>query len=212
MRKQRIKIIVSICGLVVIIAISLVAGAWLGVRQAAKGRIFTDVNRAPKCRVALIPGAFISRKGELCAILCDRVECGIRLYKAGKVQKLLMSGDNRRLDYNEPDAMAAYAIKHGVKPQDVACDYAGRRTYDSMYRAKTIFGLKKLIVVSQRSHASRAIFLGSKLGIDTCGFAADDPAHDYHIIEVREIPARVAAFLDVYFRHPRPVLGHKENI
>ena len=89
--------------------------------------------------MALVLGARVYANGRLSGMLRDRVETAVALYKAGKVQKLLMSGDNSSLEYNEPDAMMAHAVAMGVPPEDIQPDYAGRRTYDSCYRASAIF-------------------------------------------------------------------------
>ena len=150
--------------------------------------------------------------GELSTLLRDRVDAGIDLYRAGKVRKLLMSGDNRFTHYNEPDRMREYAISCGVPAADIGCDYAGRRTYDSIYRAKYIFGLDSIIVVSQRFHLDRAIFLCKHLGIDAYALAADRPGHDNPRVAIREIPACLFGLVDVYIRQPHPIMGRKETI
>jgi SanA protein len=106
--------------------------------------------------------------------------------------------------------MVEYAVKHGVDPKDVKMDFAGRRTYDSMYRAKHIFGLDKFIVVSQSYHLDRAIFLARHMGIDAYGFASD--RHKNTKVMLREVPACVSALVDVYVLHPKPLLGKPETI
>jgi SanA protein len=136
----------------------------------------------------------------------------IKLYRAGKVDKLLMSGDNRFIHYNEPQRMRDYAIEHGVAPADIVMDYAGRRTYDSVYRAKHIFGLKSIVIVSQRSHVERALFISRRVGINACGVPADVKSHWNARMAIREIPACVSAAIDVYIRHPKPVMGRRESI
>ncbi|MCL4863540.1 MAG: YdcF family protein [Caldilineaceae bacterium] len=161
-------------------------------------------------RVAIVFGARIYASGRLSAMLRDRVDTAIDLYKAGKVEKLLMSGDNRFADYDEPGAMMAYAIAQGVPADDIQPDYGGRRTYDTCYRAKAIFQVDSAIVVTQRFHLPRALFLCDQLGIDVVGVAADRRTYDPRSIaysETREIPALVAALIDVIRRAPPPVLG-----
>ncbi|MHB1001116.1 MAG: SanA/YdcF family protein [Armatimonadota bacterium] len=166
-------------------------------------------------RVAVVLGAKVYPDGRLSLLLSDRVNKAVALYKAGKVEKILMSGDNRFAHYDEPTRMAEYAIRKGVDPDDVAMDFAGRRTYDSVYRAKHIFGLDGCIIVSQGFHLDRAIFLCRKLGIDGYGVAADE--HMYmggrvRFARIREIPACLSALADVYLLHPRPVMGRRERI
>lgn len=186
------------------------------IHSATTDRIFDDTNSVPHCRVAIILGAKIYSSGSLSPLLRDRVRKGIELYKSGRVDKLLMSGDNRVDHYNEPDRMAEYAIAHGVDSKDIGRDYAGRRTYDSIYRAKHIFGLDELLVVSQRAHAERAVFICDKLGIKANGCSADVPENmqsDGGIrMLLREYPAAVLVIFDLYIRHPSPVMGKKEII
>src|SRR5688572_3809580 len=104
----------------------------------ASPRTFT-LEEVPKDKVAIVFGAGLLRDGSAGPVLSDRVETAVNLYKAGKVDKLLMSGDNRFVEYNEPEAMRQYALDVGVPDEDIVLDYAGRRTYDTCYRAKYIF-------------------------------------------------------------------------
>ncbi|HEY3298448.1 MAG TPA: ElyC/SanA/YdcF family protein, partial [Armatimonadota bacterium] len=119
-------------------------------------------------------------------------------------------GDNSESHYDEPTRMMEYAIAEGVDPADVKMDFAGRRTYDSMYRAKHIFGLNKCVVVSQSYHLDRAIFLARHMGIDAWGYSSD--RHDSPRVRMREIPACMSAVFDLYIRHPIPILGNREQI
>ena len=98
-----------------------------------------SINNAPAKRVAIVFGAEVKRDGTPSTVLRDRVETAVELYKNGKVKKLLMSGDNRFVNYNEPESMRQYALKLGMPDSDIVLDYAGRRTYDTCYRAKEIF-------------------------------------------------------------------------
>lgn len=165
---------------------------------------------APSARVALVLGARVYPDGRLSGMLRDRVDTAVALYKAGKVDKLLMSGDNSIDDYNEPGAMVARAIELGVPAEDVQPDYGGRRTYDSCYRAGAIFQVTDAVIVTQEFHLPRALFLCENLGIHVNGVIADrQPYHPRSIAwsETREMPAMVAALLDVIRRPPPPVMG-----
>lgn len=165
---------------------------------------------APARRVAVVFGAGVWQNGMLSDILADRVDTAVALYKAGKVRKLLMTGDNRRPDYNEPGRMKAYAVARGVPAEDVVLDYAGRRTYDSCYRARHIFGLTDAILVTQAYHLDRALFTANALGLDAVGVPAD--RRDYVYIRYywwRELVATTVACWEVYVAHPLPVLGDK---
>lgn len=168
------------------------------------------VEEAPPRSVAIVFGAGIWPGGQLSPILKDRVDTGIQLYQQGKVRKLLMTGDNRFLDYNEPQRMYEYAIDCGVPPEDIVRDYAGRRTYDSCYRARSIFRVQDAILVTQGFHLDRALFIARKLGIDAVGVAADRRTYQ-HIrrYQVRETLATTLAWWEVFITHPEPVLGEQ---
>jgi SanA protein len=168
----------------------------------------------PARRVAIVFGAGLTRSGEATPILKDRVDTGARLYFSGKAEKLLMSGDNRFVEYNEPEAMRQYALSLGVPDKDIVLDYAGRRTYDSCYRAKEIFGVREAILVTQKFHLARALFLCNALGLDGVGVEANNRVYLKRSLlfwNLRELPATVTAFADVLTR-PQPVLGDPEPI
>jgi SanA protein len=177
----------------------------------AASRIYQPPD-TPARRVAIIFGAGLRRDGTPTAMLRDRVLTGAELYFSGKVDKLLMSGDNRFVDYNEPEAMRQFALSVGVPAEAIVLDYAGRRTYDTCYRAKAIFGVESALLVTQGFHLPRALFLCNMLGMDTLGVEA---IHCYwngspFVWDVREQFATVAAFLDLYVSNPLPVLGDPE--
>lgn len=170
---------------------------------------------APVKRVAIVFGAEVKRDGTPSAVLRDRVETAVELYENGKVEKLLMSGDNRFVDYNEPEAMRQYALSLGVPNEAIVLDYAGRRTYDTCYRAKEIFGVDSAILVTQGFHLPRALFLCNSFGVEAVGVKADN----YYYLKrlrliwnAREILATAQAVWDVYVEHPMPVLGNPEPI
>ena len=142
-------------------------------------------------------------------MLRDRVLTGAELYFSGKVEKLLMSGDNRFAEYNEPEAMRQFALSLGVPDEAIVLDYAGRRTYDTCYRARAIFGVDSALLVTQGFHLPRALFLCNMLGMDTLGVEA---IHCYwngspFMWDVREQFATVAAFLDLYVSSPSACPG-----
>jgi SanA protein len=166
-------------------------------------------------RVAIVFGAGLYRDGSAGPVLRDRVETAVRLYQQGKVDKLLMSGDNRFPEHNEPEAMRQYALDLSVSDEDIVLDYAGRRTYDTCYRAREIFQVESAILVTQHFHMSRALFLCNTFGIDSVGVDADNRyflkrARFYW--NVREIFAVAQAIWDVYVAKPAPVLGEPEPI
>lgn len=181
---------------------------------AAAGRMYSAID-APAAPVAIVFGAGLQKDGSPSPVLKDRVTAAVELYKGGKVVKLLMSGDNRFIDYNEPAAMRDYALSLGVPAEDIVLDYAGRRTYDTCYRARDIFGLDEALLVTQKFHLPRAIFTCSSMGIKVNGVIAD--LRDYHdhaerFWNLREIPATLVAVWQVWVSKPLPVLGEPEPI
>ncbi len=187
---------------------------YLDVSWRYRDRVRTPETLEPR-PVALIFGAGVYPDGRLSPMLADRVETGVSLYRAGKVQKLLMSGDNRVLTYNEPWHMGDYAVAHGVPESALAFDYAGRRTYDSCWRAKHIFGLEEVVVVTQGFHLPRALYLCQSMGLDAVGVAADRRAYPRRVLvwlHLREVLARIWAWLDIHWLHPQPVGGDPIDI
>jgi SanA protein len=167
-------------------------------------RIYTDLDAVPNAPVAIVFGAGYSEHA-LSPVLRDRVDTGVALYKMHKVRKLLMTGDNGHLGYNEPDAMKDAAIREGVPARDILCDYAGFHTYDSLYRARDIFGVRRAILVTQTYHLHRALYTGCNLGLDVVGMSADRQSYpDQAIYDRREILSCFAAWLDVNVTHPKP--------
>lgn len=165
--------------------------------------------------VAIVFGAGLTRSGRPSPILRDRIETAVDLFNSGKASILLMSGDNRFLDYNEPGAMADYAMSLGVPESRIVLDYAGRRTYDTCYRAIHIFGVKSAILVTQSYHLPRALYTCSKIGLNVTGASADKRDYNPRTMafwSLREIPAQWLAFWQVNMSHPLPVLGEPEPI
>jgi SanA protein len=166
-------------------------------------------------RVAIVFGAGLRRDGMPTAVLRDRLETAAQLFFDRKVEKLLLSGDNRFIDYNEPEAMRQYARSLGIPEEAMVLDYAGRRTYDTCYRARHIFGVQSAILVTQKFHLSRALFTCNALGLKAVGVEANN----YYYLKrsrfywnIREQFATVSAFWDVYFKKPLPVMGEPEPI
>lgn len=174
-----------------------------------------DLTTVPAAQVALVPGAGITADDKPTLALQDRLDGAIALYKAGKVSKILMSGDNSSIFYNEPGVMTNYAIEQGIPEADIVQDFAGRRTYDTCYRAKEIFGLESVIITTQKYHLPRMIFLCQQIGLNTAGVPVEQSdylLHRYYFWKLRELGATLAAYLDVYIRKPTPILGTPEPI
>jgi SanA protein len=196
------------------IALALVGLPLLGVgaieahmQWGAREAIFRDVAAVPRKRVAIVFGAQVLPGGRLSSALAYRVDAAIALYKAGKVERLLMTGDNRTPEYDEPTAMRNYAVARGVPADAIERDYAGLRTYDSCYRARSVFGVRpdEAILVTQEYHLSRALFTCGKLDVRAIGFVAE-PFVGPRAAEAerREHPARWLAWWQVVVSRPEP--------
>lgn len=169
-----------------------------------------SVEDAPIRRVAIVFGAGLWRDGSPTPVLRDRVQTAAQLYFDGKVEKLLMSGDNRFIEYNEPEAMRQFALSLGVPDEDIVLDYAGRRTYDTCYRAKEIFKVDSPILVTQAFHLSRALYTCRALGMEAIGVKADTQVYQRSSLlywQLRELPATMTALMELHLLHPEPVLG-----
>lgn len=179
-------------------------------------QMYHGIDYIPTRRVAIVFGAGYWPSGRLSAVLQDRLDAAIELYRAGKVEKLLFSGDNRFVNYNEPGKMLEYALAQGVPREAIVLDYAGRRTYDTCYRARDIFQVPpQVILVTQRYHLPRALLTCRALGFDAVGFVADRQLYPRRNIVwywLREFPAIWRTWLDVYLLHPVPVLGKPEPV
>lgn len=203
--------------LLAVIAMALAAGGmvaiWGWIQWRYDRLVVADVAAAPKRPVAIVFGAGVQANGRLSPMLQDRMDTAIALYKAGKVRKLLVSGDNRFANYNEPGRMYDYAVARGVPARDVVRDYAGRRTYDTCYRAAAIFGVTQAVLITQRFHLPRAIFTCRNLGVDGVGLSADRRAYlSNPYYQLRDAVASLRAWWDVKIARPEPVLGAKEDM
>jgi len=212
---RRIRRILVILLLTTLLSLMIVGGLSAWTHAAYAQRMYSsaaDLPRDSSPRVAIVFGAGLERNGGPTPILYDRVATAAELYKAGRVTKLLLSGDNRFVDYNEPEVMRQTAVKLGVPNDDLVLDYAGRRTYDSCYRARDIFGVNHAILVTQAFHLDRALYICNSLGIDSLGLIADRRVYDANSVtgwQLREAAATLEAWIDVNIAHPVPVLGDK---
>jgi len=180
----------------------------------SRGQIYKIID-APEKPVAIVFGAGLRRDGSPTSVLRDRVASAAELYHSGKVTKLLVSGDNRFDDYNEPGAMKAYAMELGVPEGAIVQDFAGRRTYDTCYRARDVFGVSDVLLVSQSFHLPRALITCNALGVSAAGVSADFRSYRRRsqiFWNIREIPATAVAMWELYVTKPLPVLGDPEPI
>ncbi len=180
------------------------------VRSSAESRIVTadETARLDGIDCIVVLGCGVRPDGQPSDMLADRIAQGVALYEKGASPKLLMSGDHSRSDYDEVNTMRNVAVEAGVPADDVFMDHAGFSTYESMYRARDVFGAKRIVIVSQRYHLYRALYVAERLGLDAYGVAADlRPYAGQEAREVREILARVKDFLTAIVQPPPTYLG-----
>lgn len=186
------------------------------VRSSVAGKIQTSITEIPAedpPRVAIVFGARVWDDGELSHALYDRVLTAVELYRAGRVKKILMSGDNPTEFYDEPTAMKEAAVKLGVPAADIVLDFAGRRTYDTCYRAKEIFEVNKAILVTQEFHQARALYLCTNLGVDSLGITANRRRYLHENSWARrEFLAVASAWFEMNVFSFEPIKGAKEPI
>jgi SanA protein len=172
---------------------------------SARAYIVPTVADAPQAQVAIVLGARVWADGTLSPMLADRLQTGVELYKAGKVKKLLLSGDHGQTDYDEVNAMLRYALDHGIPDEDVFTDHAGFSTYDTMYRARDVFVVRSAIVVTQGFHLARAVYTARSLGLEATGVPADiQPYTNEWRFAMRDWLARTKAFLELKITKPGP--------
>lgn len=160
----------------------------------------------PQC--ILVLGAGLSSDGSPSPMLKDRLEAAIVLYKAGVAPKLLMSGDHGKKYYDEVNAMKKYALEAGVPPEDLFLDYAGFSTYESMFRAKAIFNIERMVIVTQRYHQYRALYTARGFGMEVCGFSSDQQIYAGQASrDFREFLARNKDFLQMLIKPDPTYLG-----
>ena len=175
-------------------------------RSAATGRIFRSTDQIPQNDVALVLGtARTTRKGNPNLHFTQRIKAAVELYYSGKVQHLLVSGDNHIATYDEPTDMMNALVAAGIPTNAVTRDYAGFRTLDSVVRADTVFGLKKLTIVTEEFHCPRALWIAQEHGLNAVAFAAPDLSARWSLrVKARESLARVLCVLDLYVFNRSP--------
>ncbi len=196
--------------LILVLLTPLAAGAfalWADrhVEHSATGRVYDDLAALPHREVAVVLGTSKYSRGRLNSFYTGRIRAAAELYHAGKVDGILVSGDNGTASYNEPAEMRADLIALGVPAEHITADYAGFRTLDSIYRAGDVFGLDSYTIVSQPFHIERALYLADQKGHDAIGYGARGPQGvHFQRNRAREVLARAKAVLDVEILHVGP--------
>ena len=215
MNKRRLRIIKYVA-----IAVAVMVFAWgasaIAVYAVSSGRVFdsASMDAVPRRRVAVVLGCVRTLPNGLNNLYFSRrIDAAAELYKAGKVDCLIVSGDNHVKGYDEPSDMKESLMKAGVPADRIVCDYAGFRTLDTVVRAKKVFGLDSFIVVSQPDHVRPAVFTARGFGCDAYGYAAEDVNGRYSIkTTIREQLAKIAAVADVILRRSPKFLGPREAL
>ena len=207
------RIILTLCVIAIVLA-ALPFGIRAKIKRDFSSHILTTAEVAQLTQntaeenIVIVFGAGVWANSQLSHVLQDRMDTAINLYQQTDVSKILLSGDNRQHNYNEPLAMLNYALAANILEDDLQPDYAGRRTYDTCYRAKHIFGVDKAILVTQEFHLSRALFICNGLGIEAVGVIADQRTYvDAKSYEQREVLASTKALWDVVVKKPAPIMG-----
>lgn len=188
---------------------SLVAGVNAYVMDKGDDTILTseESEKLEDVDCIIVLGCFVKEDGTPGNILADRLKTGVELYKNGVAPKIIMSGDHSSDEYNEVASMKNFAVDAGVPSKDVFMDHAGFSTYETMYRAKEVFGAKKVVIVTQEYHLYRSVYIARKLGMEAYGVASD-----FKLDENREILARCKDFMTTILK-PRPAnLGKTYSI
>ncbi|MCL5735701.1 MAG: YdcF family protein [Actinobacteria bacterium] len=193
-----VGVVIVLTGLAVLVPNLVIA-------RDAEPHIANGPEDAPHAQAAIVLGALVHADGTPSPMLADRLETAVKLYKAGKVDKLLLSGDHGRTTYDEVNAMLDYVVARGVPDEDVFTDHAGFSTYDTMYRARDVFKVHSAIVVTQGFHLPRAVYTARSLGLEATGVAADiRPYGNEWRFAIRDWLARAKAFLDLKITRPGP--------
>jgi SanA protein len=181
-----------VCGLLAVAVPNLIV--WLGGRTP----VTTDVAQVPHAQAALVLGAQVYRDGRPSIMLRDRVNAAAELYRAGRVDKLLLSGDHSRVDYDEVGTMRRLLLDQGIPARDIFTDHAGFDTWDSAQRARRVFDVSSAVVVTQRFHMARALYDARRAGLKATGYAADRRSYGRVMrkLQVREAAARVKTLAD----------------
>jgi len=190
---------------ILIILIGLIVVLW-GIstyfQESTTDSIYSEIENLPTTNTVIVLGASVHSNGKLSPILQDRVDTALKIYKAGKVKQFLLSGDNRKNDYNEVNAMKNYLLERNVPEDHILTDPAGIDTYDSMYRSNAIFDIENAVVVTQNFHLPRALFIANGLGLDYIGFGANTKHYKTENSLIRrEKLANIKAVYEVIIHH-----------
>lgn len=207
------KILRSILALVLAVGVAA-ALCYVSVSKYSRGRLYDDSSVVPHNHAALVLGTSPNgRNGGPNLFFQARINACVELFNEGKIDRIIVSGDNRHVSYNEPRAMRQALINKGIPAEVIFLDYAGFRTLDSVVRAREVFGQSSFTVISQKFHNERALFIAGQKGIDAIGFNAEDVGSYYGFLtHAREVLARFKVYLDLIFDTQPHFLGEPVDI
>ncbi len=212
MSKYRRLLKVTVLLLILMIAGIVISNWW--VEKITNTKIYSSVEQVPSNKVGLFlgTGKYLSN-GYINLYYKYRIQAAVELYKAGKIEYVLVSGDNSRKEYDEPTTIKEDLISEGIPESRIYLDYAGFRTLDSVVRCKMIFGQESITVISQRFHNQRAVFIAENKDIKAVGFNAKDVSKRYGLkVMIREKLARVKMMMDILFNIQPKYLGEKIKV
>lgn len=197
--KKIIKNIFKFFLLLFVAGIIFIAWANYSIKKDSENFISYSIQDIPETKTALLLGTSKNlNNGSPNAYFHNRIKATADLYKSGKIQYIIVSGDNSTKDYNEPEDMQLALMKYGIPQDHIFLDFAGFRTLDSVVRAKEIFGQQKIVIISQKFHNERAVFLAKQNRIEAFGYNAED-VNKYAGLKtnMREYLAKAKAYLDL---------------
>ncbi len=208
--KKKIKLIIRICLLAATILLILIIVSNAIIIYKSRGFIYNNVTDVPAKYTVIVLGAKVSPGGVPSNYLHDRLDKAIEIYNNHKAQRFLLSGDHGHTTYDEVNAMKYYLLNRGIKTEDIFLDHAGFDTYSTMVRARKVFLIKDVIIVSQEFHLPRAVYIARSIGLDAIGINANNNKYaGLKQLKVREIIARVKAFVEVLFHKKPRFLGEQ---
>ena len=204
MKKIKIVIIAILAILLVGVLINIY------IELVTKKYIYSDAENVPKVYTGLVLGAYVSEHGTPSYVLSQRLDKAIELYQAGKIKRILVSGDHGQKNYDEVNVMKDYLVENGIPLDDIFLDHAGFDTYSPMVRAKEIFEIKDVVIITQKFHLPRSVYVARSKGMNAYGAIANtDNKYETKYNRGRDKISRVKAFFDVLFGRSPKYLGEK---
>jgi SanA protein len=209
-----LKKLMYLLAILLVLVVCIVITCNIIISKTSNGLVYNDVNAIPHNKVGLLLGTSKNLKsGQKNMYFFNRIAAAVELYKAHKIDYIVISGDNGRYTYNEPADMQNELIKQGIPKDKIYLDYAGFRTYDSLIRMSKIFVQKSFTIISQEFHNRRAVYIAKRLDLNVVGFNAEDvSAYNGFKTNVREKFARVKVFIDFLVQKEPRFLGEKIEI